>query len=208
MTLLLRLRFLSFLSAPLLGTALAACGGSTTVTTEGTAPPTPSSSTSAPAPAPSSDGGTKPGTPAPPAPGGYDFCAASAARAKTCGDTPASDCEHWKACYDKALRPGVSEPLQKCITSRACDASDDPCFDDAAKPYVDDPVFASYQTTCTSRQLACEEAGEGFSDDYCAPSMALFPTSTLTTMRACLDQPCASVAACFKTTFQAVGCGK
>jgi hypothetical protein len=136
---------------------------------------------------------------------GSDFCSAVAARAAKCGDDPPTDCPQQEACYAKLFRPTVADSVKQCLPARACNTSDDPCFDEAAKPFQDDPAVTAYVTACNDKRTAC---GNALPDDICSQNMGAFKPAILADIEACLEEDCGDVLTCFVGVLDDVGCAK
>jgi hypothetical protein len=136
---------------------------------------------------------------------GSDFCSAIAARAAKCGDDPPTDCAKQEACYAKLLRPTVADSAQQCLPARACDTSDDSCFEEASKPFHDDPAVTAYMTSCNAKRTAC---GDALPEDLCSPNMGAFKPAILADIDACLEEDCAGVLACIIGVFDDLGCAE
>lgn len=139
---------------------------------------------------------------------GTDYCKADEERTKRCntGDVfDPAECSRVVGCWQKMLIPSELNGILACVSGRACDASDDPCFSEPAKKYVNEPSVVAYVKACTDKRAACSNA---FSDDYCSPTIGLMNPTWVSKLQACYSKPCAEVTTCYAAVLEAEGCGK
>jgi hypothetical protein len=135
---------------------------------------------------------------------GSDFCSAMAARAVKCGDDPPTDCAKQQACHAKSLRPTLVDSVEECLPALACKESDDACFEEAAKPFHDEPAVTAYVTSCEAKRTAC---GNALPEDLCSPNMGVLKPAVLADLETCFEEECAGVLTCVVGVFTDLGCG-
>jgi hypothetical protein len=148
----------------------------------------------------SSSGGTSSG-------GTGDYVAAATAREARCNDggvvseNKKADFQQQQTCFNAAFAdPGK---VAQCLTSRACGASDDPCYVDAAR--AANPKVASYAQTCNARREECKMGGGmTFSDDLC--SLSVLNDVALDQISACMKQGCGAVKDCVDSVLRNYAC--
>lgn len=137
------------------------------------------------------------------------FCSDLDARRVRCGDPPSSQpraaCVAEAACSSRMMRAEIFESVITCTTTRACGTSDDPCVENAAKPYENEPAVLMFARDCFRKRDECRSTGSSISDDYCELAGALKP-QLLTELGACVAMPCAQVKPCTDALGQRYGC--
>lgn len=132
------------------------------------------------------------------------FCKQVEARAITClDDWDPRTCAALEACVQAIVRAEEREPIVSCLTARACDATEDRCWADAAGKYATDPAVTAYVKACTEKRTACADA---FSADVCGPEFGVLRDDLRPKVSACLGKPCGDVADCHQAALQSAGC--
>jgi hypothetical protein len=133
------------------------------------------------------------------------YCQAEVKRRAGCGDTfEVESCLEERPCLDAVYRSDVIEPLTRCLSSRACGQSDDPCFSQAGALHESDPAVAAYKSACLERRDACGVEAS-FSDDYCF-NTGLLLRAVQNELTACVSRPCAEISACLNDVLEGRGC--
>jgi hypothetical protein len=125
-------------------------------------------------------------------------------RTTECSKSPSS-CQEERACF-AAMRDGVGASIERCVVdSDRCNYVDD-CLGRAAKKVLDGnaPPVRDFASACLAKLGACGE--EAALDDGDCRNLVVFPDAALTTLRACIDRPCASVGACVAAELARRGC--
>jgi hypothetical protein len=137
--------------------------------------------------------------------GGYteaQYCADHGARTTKCNVEAAElTCAEEYGCLQK-LRPEAREGLARCLTGRACDKSEDSCFTDAAAAFKAET--GTYVNDCLAKRDSCSE--DPYPDDFCVDAIALGGATVIAGVKACLEKPCADVAACFLAAVAPMSC--
>jgi hypothetical protein len=93
------------------------------------------------------------------------------------------------------FKPGFLANLAVCYPTLTCAESDDRCGNQAMVKinpnWTTDPELLA----CIEKASTCNDAGPGFSDDYCN-GFIYFDTAPANSLRKCLNLACESVKAC------------
>lgn len=137
------------------------------------------------------------------------YCSDVEARTVRCGGPPSPNgraaCLADATCTARMMRAELLDAALTCVTTRACGASDDPCFETAAKTYENEPAVLMFARDCFRKRDECRAAGSSISDDFCALAGALKP-EVMADLGACVAMTCAQVKPCTDTLERRYGC--
>jgi hypothetical protein len=130
------------------------------------------------------------------------FCEGDSAHAERCGDgalepEDLAECEAGMTAFFRSAREDAVDAIIDCVSSRACDESDDRCFSATGLGLTPSSTATEFQTACLAYRETCDGTGEGFSDDYCYAD--IFDDSVLVQMRSCLNGACSDFRDCVDT---------
>lgn len=136
--------------------------------------------------------------------GGSGSWASYCAMTASCGKTQHCPTEACVASvWVQALIPSVAE----CLLAQGCSGGDDACIDKVSFPNGIGAEDMAALTSCTAKLDGCKKMGAKTPTDGCsAVAGVLIRPELRAAAKACLEKPCADVAACYDTALAPFGC--
>jgi hypothetical protein len=143
-------------------------------------------------------------TSATPPPSSFDFCKEQEARDKRCErEHDAASCQKMRGCYEQYFRPAAADKIERCVTGRDCNVSDDSCFREAAEPFASDPDVVTYRKECETLRMQCSTI---LNKDFCGPEVGVLRPESLSGFRQCIAKGCGVARTCLQDLVKAMGC--
>lgn len=133
-------------------------------------------------------------------------CTKTADRDIACGSSLSHEeiqttCEKIQTCLSNAMHTEFVRRYNDCLTSPACEVSDDTCIQSFVQERLKVSRYKSINDQCIARHATCNS----FSEEICN-TLLILNDSTETSLIGCLEKECDQIKPCYQEKMKSLNC--